>query len=86
MDAGFEKFTQPDYLEKNKRMGFVGTASSRDRFNSRLKAAPTGGLSTSALRIPVIITSFFRFPVCCLFPLPHPDFQSFPFQINPPLR
>ena len=32
----------PSYLEKTSVLDFVGAASSRDRFNSRLEAAPTG--------------------------------------------
>jgi hypothetical protein len=32
----------PGYLEKTCGLGFVRAASSRDRFNSRLEAAPTG--------------------------------------------
>jgi len=35
-------FYQSGYLERTSIIGFVGAASSRDRFNSRLKAAPTG--------------------------------------------
>jgi len=30
------------YLERTSLLDFVGAASSRDRFNSRLEAAPTG--------------------------------------------
>ena len=33
---------QPGYLERTSVLDFVGAASSRDRFNSRLEAAPTG--------------------------------------------
>jgi hypothetical protein len=33
---------KPGYLERTSVMHFVGAASSRDRFNSRLEAAPTG--------------------------------------------
>jgi len=32
----------PGYLERTSVLDFVGAASSRDRFNSRLEAAPTG--------------------------------------------
>jgi hypothetical protein len=32
----------PVYLERTSVLDFVGAASSRDRFNSRLEAAPTG--------------------------------------------
>jgi len=32
----------PGYLEKTSVLDFVGAASSRDRFNSRLEVAPTG--------------------------------------------
>ena len=32
----------PGYLEKTSVLDFVGAASSRDRVNSRLEAAPTG--------------------------------------------
>jgi len=31
----------PGYLERTSALNFVGAASSRDRFNSRLEAAPT---------------------------------------------
>jgi hypothetical protein len=33
---------EPGYLERTSVLDFVGAASSRDRFNSRLEAAPTG--------------------------------------------
>ena len=33
---------EPGYLERTSVLYFVGAASSRDRFNSRLEAAPTG--------------------------------------------
>ena len=33
---------KPDYLESTSILNFVGAASSRDHFNSRLEAAPTG--------------------------------------------
>ena len=33
---------KPGYLERTRVLDFVGAASSRDRFNSRLEAAPTG--------------------------------------------
>jgi len=36
---------QPDYLERTRVFGLVGAACSRDRFNSRLQAAPTGVFS-----------------------------------------
>jgi len=36
------KNTYPGYLEGTSVLDFVGAASSRDRFNSRLEAAPTG--------------------------------------------
>jgi hypothetical protein len=36
------KNTYPGYLERTSVLDFVGAASSRDRFNSRLEAAPTG--------------------------------------------
>jgi len=32
----------PGYLDKTSVLFFVGAASSRDRFTSRLEAAPTG--------------------------------------------
>jgi len=35
-------FNFPGYLERTSVLDFVGAASSRDRFNSRLEAAPTG--------------------------------------------
>jgi hypothetical protein len=42
----YEKFfnyiKEPGYLKKTGGLYFVGAASSRDRFNSRLEAAPTG--------------------------------------------
>jgi hypothetical protein len=33
---------QPGYLERTSVLDFVGAAFSRDHFNSRLEAAPTG--------------------------------------------
>jgi hypothetical protein len=33
---------EPGYLERTSVLDCVGAASSRDRFNSRLEAAPTG--------------------------------------------
>jgi len=36
----------PGYLEKTSVLGFVGAASSRDRFNSRLEAVPTAWQAT----------------------------------------
>jgi len=33
---------KPGYLQRTSILNFVGAASSRDRFNSRLEAAPTG--------------------------------------------
>jgi len=38
----FVHFIKPGYLERTPKLDFVGAASSRDRFNSRLEAAPTG--------------------------------------------
>ena len=32
---------KPGYIERTSVLDFVGAASSRDRFNSRLEAAPT---------------------------------------------
>jgi len=47
----------PGYLERTSVLDFVGAASSRDRFNSRLEAAPTGvffsNLDLPDKRIPV---------------------------------
>jgi hypothetical protein len=44
VDSEFSRFfyNLPGYLERTGVLDFVGAASSRDRFNSRLKAAPTG--------------------------------------------
>jgi len=36
------RISEPGYLERTSVLDFVGAASSRDQFNSRLKAAPTG--------------------------------------------
>ena len=38
----FAENINPGYLERTSVLDFVGAASSRDRFNSRLEAAPTG--------------------------------------------
>ena len=37
-----DKKMVPGYLQRTSILDFVGAAFSRDRFNSRLKAAPTG--------------------------------------------
>jgi len=39
--TNFHEIKFPGYLERTSVLDFMGAASSRDRFNSRLEAAPT---------------------------------------------
>jgi len=50
-----DQIKQPGYLERTSVLDFVGAAFSRDRFNSRLKAAPTGVFFRSHLKNRILV-------------------------------